>query len=275
MDAIIRPIDSVRAERERERRAEAEAEAAANAEITGSDPLGLADTIVYKHPVITLDAERRERERLLSPGAGGPLGGPYKMLRTQVMRRLAELNANTLAVMSAFNGDGKTLTAINLAIAIAADLNHTALLIDLDLRNPSIHRRLGFEPKVGIEDCLMEHRPVFQAMVKLAGYDRLTVMPARARVEHSSELIAALRMGELMQELRQRYFNRVLIFDLPPVLLADDALAFSKHVQAGLFVVAEGKTSREGVTRSISLLSRLPIVGTVLNRSRESVGGYY
>jgi protein-tyrosine kinase len=272
MDAIIRPIDPARAERER--RAEAEA-GAAKGELANSDPIGLTDTIVHQHPVVALDAERRERECLLAPGAGGPLGGPYKMLRTQVMRRLAELNANTLAVMSAFNGDGKTLTAINLAIAIAADLNHTALLIDLDLRNPSIHRRLGFEPKVGIEDCLMERRPVYEAMVKLAGYERLTVMPARARVEHSSELIAAARMGELMQELRQRYFNRVLIFDLPPVLMADDALAFSKHVQAGLFVVAEGKTSREGVTRSISLLSRLPIVGTVLNRSRESVGGYY
>ena len=260
MDAIIRPIEPARAERER--RAEAE-------------PAGLSDTQVHKHPVVTVDPERRERERLLDPGAGGPLGGPYKMLRTQVMRRLAELNANTLAVLSAFNGDGKTLTAINLAIAIAADLNHTALLIDLDLRNPSIHRRLGFEPVVGIEDCLLERRPVFQPMVKLEGYDRLTVMPARARVEQSSELIAAARMGELMQELRQRYFNRVLIFDLPPVLMADDALAFSKHVQAGLFVVAEGKTSREGVTRSISLLNPLPIVGTVLNQSRESVGGYY
>jgi Mrp family chromosome partitioning ATPase len=260
MEANIRPIDPARAERERRQEAE---------------PAGLSDTMVHKHPVITVDAERRERERLLAPGAGGPLGGPYKMLRTQVMRRLAELNANTLAVMSAFNGDGKTLTAINLAIAIAADLNHTALLIDLDLRNPSIHRRLGYEPTIGIEDCLLERRPVFQPMIKLAGYDRLTVMPARGRVEQSSELIAAARMGELMQELRQRYFNRVLIFDLPPVLMADDALAFSKHVQAGLFVVAEGKTSRDGVTRAISLLNPLPIVGTVLNQSRESVGGYY
>ena len=260
METNIRPIDPARAERERRQEAE---------------PAGLSDTLVHKHRVITVDADRRERERLLAPGAGGPLGGPYKMLRTQVMRRLAELNANTLAVMSAFNGDGKTLTAINLAIAIAADLNHTALLVDLDLRNPSIHRRLGFEPEIGIEDCLLERRPVFQPMVKLAGYDRLTVMPARGRVEQSSELIAAARMGELMQELRQRYFNRVLIFDLPPVLMADDALAFSKHVQAGLFVVAEGKTSREGVTRSISLLNPLPIVGTVLNQSRESVGGYY
>jgi Mrp family chromosome partitioning ATPase len=82
-------------------------------------------------------------------------------------------------------------------------------------------------------------------------------------------------MEALMQELRTRYHDRILIFDLPPVLLADDALAFSRHVQAGLFVVAEGKTAREGVTRSLSLLKDLPMVGTVLNRSEESVDAYY
>jgi Mrp family chromosome partitioning ATPase len=234
-----------------------------------------SDTAVFRHRVITLDATTRESERILAPGAAGPEGGPYKMLRTQVTRRLRELNANTLAVLSAAEGDGKTLTAINLAIAIAADLGHTALLVDLDLRNPSIHRRLGFEPEVGIEECLVQGRPVFHAMVKIAGYERLTVLPARARLEQSSELIAGQRMEALMQELRTRYHDRILIFDLPPVLLADDALAFSRHVQAGLFVVAEGKTAREGVTRSLSLLKDLPMVGTVLNRSEESVDAYY
>jgi Mrp family chromosome partitioning ATPase len=82
-------------------------------------------------------------------------------------------------------------------------------------------------------------------------------------------------MGEVVEELRSRYANRTLIFDLPPVLLADDALAFCRHAQAGLFVVAEGKTPRSGVTRSFELLHSLPIVGTVLNSSRESLGAYY
>ncbi len=197
------------------------------------------------------------------------------MLRTQVLRRLQELGANSLAVLSASTGEGKTLSAINLAITIAADHGHTALLVDLDLRNPSIHRRLGFDPKLGIEDCLEQRRPIYEAMVKVAGYERLTVLPARLHVELSSELIATQRMGELIQELRARYVNRILIFDVPPVLLADDALALSPHVQAGLFVVSEGKTVREEIIRSMALLQNLPIVGTVLNRSRESVGSYY
>src|SRR5208282_3894761 len=221
--------------------------------------------IAFQHRVIKLEETRRERERLLSPGCLGEGGPSYRLLRTQVLRRLHELGANTLAILSAAPGEGKTLTAINLAIAIAAHLGHTALLIDLDLRNPSVHRRLGFEPDTGIEDCLQHRRPIHEAMVKIAGYDRLTVMPACAHVEQSSELLSAESMGGLVQELRTRYANRVLIFDLPPVLLADDALAFSRHVQAGLFVVAEGRTARDDLTRSLTLLRSLPIVGTVLN----------
>lgn len=272
MDAIVRTLDPSRMERER--RADSEI-TSIHGEVSAGLGAELADTVVHQHPVFGLDAARRERERILSPGAVGPRGGPYKMLRTQVMRRLAEMNANTLAVLSAFNGEGKTLTSINLAIAIAADLGHTALLVDLDLRNPSIHRRFGIEPALGIEDCLERRRPVYEAMVKIAGYERLTVLPARSRVEQSSEIIGSQRMADLMLELRTRYFNRVLIFDLPPVLMADDVLAFSRHVQAGLFVVSEGKTAREAVTRSLALLHKLPIVGTVLNCSQESVDAFY
>lgn len=293
MDAIIRPIDAARLERER--RAEGDpgattaslAQAATTAAThphafseghsdgSAAPDIGFTDTVIFRPPVVTLVEAHRERERILHPGAVGVAGGPYKMLRTQVMRRLTELGANTLAVLSPHSGEGKTLTAINLAIAIAAHPGHTALLVDLDLRNPSIHRRLGFEPTVGIEDCVEQRRPVYEAMFKIAGYERLTVLAARVHVPHSSELLAMQRMAELVQELRSRYLNRVVIFDLPPVLLADDALAFSQHVQAGLLVVSEGRTAREGVTRSIALLHKLPIVGTVLNRSQESAGAYY
>jgi protein-tyrosine kinase len=241
----------------------------------GEPTVALTDTVVFQHPVMKLDDSLRERERVLPPGAGGPHGVAYKMLRTQVIRRLNDLGANTLAVLSADKGEGKTLTAINLAIAVAADLGHTALLVDFDLHNPSVHRRLGLEPKIGVEDCLTEQRPIYEAMVKLEGYERLTLLPARRRLEQSSEWLAGERVADLVEELRARYYNRMLIFDLPPVLLTDDALAFSRHVQAGLFVVSERKTSRESVTRSLTLLGSLPIVGTVLNRSQDRPGTYY
>jgi protein-tyrosine kinase len=235
----------------------------------------IADTLNALSRVVEVHAAVIERERILPAGAGGPHGGAYKMLRTQVLRRLDELNANSLAVVGSATGTGKTLTAINLAIAIAADLDRTALLVDLDLRKPSVHRKFGLECRVGVDDCLRRGQPLKDAMLRLVGYERLVILPARERCEDSSELLASQRTQECIREMRLRYKDRILIFDLPPVLQADDALAFSRHVQAALLVVGEGKTQRTDVARSIQLLHSLPILGTVLNGTRERVDGYY
>ena len=226
-------------------------------------------TTAHQLPTIQLDPVHQERERIVAPGCVGAMGAPYKMLRTQVLKRMDQLGSNTLAVLSGTSGAGKTLTAINLAIAISADPGRTALLVDFDLRNPCIARRLGFVPEVGVEECLANGRSVHEAMVKIEGYDRLRVLPARERVAQSSELLHSRRTVDIFMELRARYANRVLVFDLPPVLQADDALAFSKLVQAGLVVVGERRSRREDITRTIELLHELPIVGTVLNGSRD------
>lgn len=233
------------------------------------------ETVICKTPLVELDDKVRESERMLPAGAGGPHGGAYKMLRTQVLRRLDSLGANTLGILSAGSGDGKTLTAINLAIAIAADPARTAMLIDFDLRNPGIHRSFHYEPPVGVEECLQKRWPVRDAMFKVAGYEGLTVLAAKQRIERSSELLAASYTGEIVEEMRTRYANRVLVFDLPPVLQADDALAFMRNMQAGLLVIGEGRTKREDVPRTLELLRDLPFVGTVLNASRQSLESYY
>ncbi|HUN24771.1 MAG TPA: CpsD/CapB family tyrosine-protein kinase [Steroidobacteraceae bacterium] len=233
------------------------------------------DTLSLLSRIVPIDPVALERERILPPGASGPHGGPYKMLRTQVLRRLDELGANSLAVMGAAAGTGKTLTAINLAISIAADLDRTALLVDLDLRKPSIHRKLGLECDIGIEDCLRRGQPIKDAMLRMLGYERLVVLPARERCEDSSELLASNRTQECIREMRMRYKERVIVFDLPPVLQADDALAFSRHVQAALVVVGEGRTQRADVVKTIELLRNLPIVGTVLNGARQATPAYY
>ncbi len=217
-----------------------------------------------------LNAQLREAERILPPGAGGPHAAPYKMLRTQVITRLEKLGAHTLAILSPLAGAGKTLTAINLAIAIAAERDRTAILVDFDLRNPSVHRRFGFEPEAGVEDCLRSNRPVREVLVGVAGYERMLLLPARQRIESSSELLAEGRILQVIATLQQLYANSILIFDLPPVLQSDDALLFSRYVQSGLMVVHEGQTRREDLTRSIELLHQLPLVGTVLNASRDS-----
>ncbi|MBL8267859.1 CpsD/CapB family tyrosine-protein kinase [Steroidobacter sp.] len=239
--------------------------------VATENAVDFTDTIKFSSPLVQFSEQDRDNARILPPGATGPHGAAYKMLRTQVLRKLDQLGANSLGVMSAQSSEGKTLTAINLAIAIAADPARTVLLVDFDLRNPNVHRRFGYEPAVGVDDCLRLRRPVQEAMFKVAGYERLTILPARERVEHSSELLMSPATAEIVNEMRMRYANRVIIFDVPPVLLADDALAFARYLQAGLLVIGEGKTRRDDVTRTFQLLHDLPFVGTVLNGSREPV----
>jgi len=234
-----------------------------------------AETLEGQSRLVEIDPFALERERVLPPGAAGRHGGAYKMLRTQVLHRLDKIKAASLAIVGNEAGSGKTLTAINLAIAIAADPERTVLLVDLDLRKPHIHKRLGFEPMAGIDDYLRQERPLSDTLVRLGGYERLIVAPARERCADSSELLSGGRAQELIREIRQHDKDRVLIFDLPPVLKADDVLAFSRHVDAALIVVGEGHTQRQDLVRTVELLRDLPIVGTVLNRTRERVDSYY
>jgi len=225
--------------------------------------------------IVDVDPLRLERERILSPGGAAKHGVPYKMLRTQVLRRLDKLGANSLAIIGTAAETGKTLTAINLAIAIAADPERSALLVDFDLRKPSVHHRFGVEPIAGVDECLRGQSSLRDALLRPAGYERLVILPARGRSLDSSELLSSRRTQELILEMRNRYKDRVLVFDLPPVLDADDALAFARHVQAGLVVVGEGRTRRDDLLRTLELLRDLPIIGTVLNGTREAVNAYY
>ncbi len=229
----------------------------------------------WRTPVVAVDASHLAAERVISAGQSGGASAAYKLLRTQVVRRLDQLGANALAVVSPRSNDGKTLTAINLAISLASDPNRTALLAEMDLRRPALARRFGFVPEIGVEECLQGLEPIEHAMVRPQGYERLTLLPARESVDLSSELLGTSRTGELVAELRNRYANRYVVFDLPPVLEADDVLAFSRHLQAVLLVVNEGRTLREDVARTVKLLSDTPIVGTVLNGSRGPVDSYY
>ena len=272
MKNFTRLFDLERAQRDGS--AEALAEAPEDQSVAAVDDFG-GPPSVYRTPSLNIDPLVLERERILPAGAGGPHGPAYKLLRTQALRRLEQLGATSLAVVSPCANDGKTLTAINLAIAIAATTGRTALVVDFDLRNPSLARRFGFEATVGVEECLEARRPVHEALVRIAGYERLTLMPARGRVEQSSELLSAKRVGEIVTEMRNRYTNRVILFDLPPVLQADDTLAFSQHMQAALLVVSERLTRREDVTRTLELLRDTPVIGTVLNQSRSQDMRYY
>jgi Mrp family chromosome partitioning ATPase len=238
-------------------------------------PIPIPTSIVYTNTkVFAPEPAVLERNRVLSPTSTDAAATAFRMLRTQVLQRMDERGWRSLAVFSPATRDGKTTTAVNLAVSLANDRLHTVLLVDFDFKHPTVAARLGLTPPLGSDDAISGRARVEECLYHPKGFDRLVVFPARTRLENSSEMLAGPRSREIVSELRSRYPDRILIFDLPPVLCADDALAFAPLVDCGIVVAAEGQTRRDDLVRSIELLKKTPLVGTVLNRAAEAVTGY-
>jgi capsular exopolysaccharide synthesis family protein len=225
--------------------------------------------ILYsKTRVVELDSAVLEKNKVISGVGTDEKTGAYKLLRTQILHRMRENNWKSLAITSPGEGEGKTLTAINLAISLARDVNHTVLLVDLDMRRPSVAKYLGFNPIIGIDDCLLDNAPIHDALFN-PGIERLVVLPCRNSFASSSELLSSPPMQKLAEELKERYPERLVIFDLPPLLARDDLLAFSPHIDAVLLVAREGKTRKADLRRAMEMLKVVNVAGTMLNSSQE------
>lgn len=226
-------------------------------------------TIEYEETaVVSLDVDVLRTNRIVAGLDDEPIADTYRILRAQVLRRLTADGLRTLAVCSANPGEGKTVTAVNLAICLAMDVNQTVLLVDLDLRQPSIAKVLGIQPKAGIEDYITGDADLPDCLVN-PGTERLVILPARSSVEKSSEMLASPRMGRLAHELKNRYPDRIVIYDMPALLATDDCLAFMPYVDATMLVVGEGKSSELEIERAVAMVSDSHLIGAILNNSAE------
>ena len=226
-------------------------------------------TQVYVPPPGLLEANR-----IVNPLRPDPAAAAFRMLRTQVLQRMDAQRWRLMAVLSAHADEGKTTTAINLAVSLAHDQRHTVLLVDCDLINPAVAATMGIEAPFGMNDVLSGQASIEQCLYHPKGYDRLVILPASAALSQSSEALSGPRALEIVSELRARYPERIVLFDLPPIMGADDALAFLPLVDCGLMVVAERLTQREDLLRCMELVRNTPIIGTVLNRSASVTSAY-
>lgn len=215
-----------------------------------------------------------ERQRVCTGDGKDPATRAFKMLRTQVLQRLTMNGWNALAITSPGPNQGKTLTAVNLAVALAREVSHTVLLVDVDFTRPAVHRYFNHTPEHGIVDYLLHDVPLNRILFN-PGFDRLVVLPATGSLGSSSELLGSPKMRTLVEELKSRYPERIVLFDLPPVLSVDDALAFAPYVDAALLVVEENSTRRDELLRAVDLLQSTRLLGTVLNKSSQPISAAY
>lgn len=199
----------------------------------------------------------------------------YKMLRTRVLQRMRSNKWRTLIVTGAGAGEGKTLTACNLAVSISNDVNQSVNLIDLDLQRPSMASYFGLNIQASIGDYLVGDAELSDIVHSPEGLERIVIIPNRDPVPSSSELLASPRMRTLLNWLQEQSPEALTIFDMPPVLACDDVLAFAPYADAILMVATEGKTERSSLAKTMEMLGDRHLLGVVLNRSREATADDY
>ena len=227
-------------------------------------------------PVMVPDEECLETYRVVAAQKDAPERNAYKVLRTRLLQRLRASQFNVIGITGAGPGEGKSLTAINLAFSLAQDVNHQVILADLDLRRPSVHEYLGLNPKYDLGNLLNGSAKLKDALV-CPNVNRLAVLTNQTSCRDSSEILSSPEMAHIIQQLKDLGPKTITIIDLPPVLASDDVIAFSPMADALLLVVGQGRCRREDLQEAQELLKESEILGVVLNGTREksAASGYY
>lgn len=243
-------------------------------------PLPAIDTAnVRRFQPVSLDRAVLEESNILPQITDPGALRAYKILRTRLLRRLEANQWHSFAVTGATAGEGKTLTATNLAVALAQDSNTWVFLLDLDLQRPKVADYLGLgnsRGERGLTDFLLGDATLEQITYSPTSMERLAVIPNFQAVANASDLLTSPRMDELVRMLEAETPRRIMIFDMPPVLASDDVLAFSPQIDGILLVVGEGTTNRDALRGAKELLQEMNLLGVVLNRSEaQDEGAYY
>jgi receptor protein-tyrosine kinase len=249
------------------------------------DEVKIASTSVSKNKSIILNGERLiERGFIYSPDSTHHIQEEFRHIKRKLLNNAFGPTAKTLKhsnlimVSSSNPNEGKTFVSINLALSIALEQDKTVLLVDADVLRPSLHRELEFEIKEGLLEYLLSEVNSLSDVIYNTNIPNLKLIPAGRPHHLTNELLASERMAELAQELAERYPDRIVIFDCPPILGVTETPVLSDIVGQALVVVEESKTKLDDVKRAVSQLNEDIAIGTVMNKtikSNKGVYGYY
>jgi len=236
----------------------------------------LVKTIEYtKTKTIEVDPGVLEEKKVIATSSAyAREAEEYKLLKAQVMKKAREKGWQTIMITSVGKGEGKTLTAINLALTIAMEMHQTSLLVEADLKEPNMQRFFGLRGKPGLSNYLIECVDLPDLLITM-GIDRFVMLPGGMSIPNSAEILGSPKMQGLVAEMRSCYPDRYVIFDLPPLLECADPLIFAEYVDAILLVVEAGKTTTSHVKKAMDLLEGKNILGTVLNKVTTNDKHYY
>ncbi len=220
--------------------------------------------------IVPIDVKHLRENRIVTGYKPGKWLESFKMLRTRCLQSMDAMNWKTLAITSPNKDAGNSLTAANLAISIAMELDRSVLLVDANFQNPSICRLFGINAKAGLSDYLLNDTPLNEILVN-PSIDRLVLLPAGSQnILNSTEILRSPKMVRLVNEMKNRFASRIVIFDLPPLLSQADTLGFSPYVDCVLLVVDEGHTKTDELKHAAALLKDVKVLGSVLNKATDN-----
>jgi len=189
----------------------------------------------------------------------------YKILRNRINQYAKNRKMNTIMITSPNRNEGKTVTAINMALVFARDLKQTVLLVDCDFKGQDIHTYMGINNKFSLIDYFLNKTPLNELII-WPGIEKLTLISGDRTVSESSELLSSEMMEKLVLEMGSRYDDRYVVFDAPPVLKRSEALSMASMMDGIIMVVESGVTSSKDVQKAVSLLPEEKFLGFVLNK---------
>ena len=179
-------------------------------------------------------------------------------------------------VTSALPGEGKTFTAINLALSMASELDRTVLLIDADVQRPAVLDRLGLPRTKGLLDLLTDPNVALHEVLLRTNVDKLSILPPGTSHAQATELLASDAMDRLLLDISTRYPDRVVVFDAPPLLASTESRVLATHMGQVVMVVSADKTPQNSLMEAMRTVESCPLVYSVLNKTRRaSAGSYY
>lgn len=184
-------------------------------------------------------------------------------------------NGNMIMVTSSLPGEGKTFCAINLAISMAMEMDRTVLLVDADVAKPRIPEYLGIHADRGLLDVLQDKSLKLSDVLIKTDIAKLTILPAGRTYKRATELLASEAMTRLVEDIGNRYPDRIIVFDSPPILATSEASVLATHMGQIVMVVEAERTSQEAVREALSHIQSCEVVSMLLNKATPTPGADY
>ena len=244
-----------------------------------ADRTGADKPAALHSKTVTIDLQRLREGGMIAPdGDKTPLAEEFRVIKRPLLKNAfgsgaSIRNGNLIMVTSAFPREGKSFCAINLAMSIAMERDRTVLLVDADVARPSIPQKFGIAPDVGLMDVLLDSHVSLSDAIVRTNVNKLALLPAGRPHRQATELLASEAMANLLAELSERYSDRIVIFDSPPLLVTTEARTLAANMGQIVMVVESDNTTHEALREALATIESCDVVGMVLNKGRRSNPG--